>query len=419
MGNNNCLESYTFLIDEAHNLPDRMRSMYSAEILKSDVLKIQKLTRDTLPGMAKGLVLLNKQMLTMKKECLANNSEYLTFDEISEDFLSEVKTFAVKADLWLDRNHESKLRPALLEFYFNASIFINIATYFDSNYKFFIERIGSNDLCIRLFCMDPSPIFSALIKRSQSCVLFSATLTPIDYYQTLLFDDTINPFSIVLSSPFPFKNFGLFVYTPIKTTYVQRAHFYKDIAKAIQTTITCKQGNYIIYFPSYAYMETVLELFTKDNQKNDIIVQTPHMSEEQRQEFIDSFTIESKTIGFAVMGGIFGEGIDLVDNKLIGSIIISVGVPQVCPERNLIKTYYDSIDQSGFFKSYQMPGFNRVMQAAGRVIRSQTDKGVVILIDERFSRNDYLPLYPHEWKEYKIITSNSMLSEGLSDFWAH
>lgn len=409
---------FTFLIDEAHNLPDRLRSMYSAQILKTDVLKTQRIIRKKIPALSKSLTLLNRSMLGMKKDCIAQESVFLEFNQIQEAFLSQIRDFAVKADVWLDRNPESEIRSDLLEFYFTASIFITISTFFDANYKFFIERIGENDLCVRLFCMDPSPVFSTLMKRSRSCILFSATLSPVEYYQDILFNDTINPFSIVLPSPFPAANLGLFLYSAIKTTYRERDRYYGAVAGLVRDIVNSKKGNYIIYFPSYAYMNTIVEIMKiKDIPVPDIIVQKRHMTESDKQAFLDSFTHESSVTGFAVMGGIFGEGIDLDGKKLIGAVIVSVGIPQIGPERDLIKGYYDALDNSGFFKSYQMPGFNRVMQAAGRVIRTQTDKGVVILVDARFTRPEYTSLFPLEWQRFSIIRSAQNLRTGLREFW--
>ncbi|MCP3872307.1 MAG: ATP-dependent DNA helicase [Desulfobacteraceae bacterium] len=411
--NPNC----TFLIDEAHNLPDRLKSMYSAQLIKTDVLKTQRLVRELLPGISKSLVKINRHMLKMKKQCIAEHASFLEFDQIPEDFMAEIKEFAVKTDIWLDQNKDSDIRPDLLDFYFNVSIFLIIAGYFDSNYKFYIERINENDLNVRLFCMDPSPIFSSLIKRSHSSIMFSATLFPIDYYKDILFEDTVDPFSIMLPSCFPKENFGLFVYSPIKTTFKERHNYYNDIANTIQDVINSKQGNYIVYFPSYAYMNTVVDILVEQKDLPQILVQTPNMTESERQEFLNTFTDKNNMIGFAVMGGIFGEGIDLTGNLLIGAIIVSVGIPQICPERDLIKAYYDTIDNSGFYKSYQMPGFNRVMQAAGRVVRSETDKGIVILIDNRFTRQDYRSLFPDEWQEYSIIHTAQSLKNKLHTFW--
>ncbi len=408
----------TFLIDEAHNLTDRLRSMYSADLYKSDVLSTQRALRDIAPDIAAGLVAVNKEMLKLRRECADADRQFITFDALPEELMRKTRAFAGLADLWLDRNREdSPVRSQLLDFYFKTNIFLVISGFFNDNYNFMIERSGQHDLIARIFCMDPSPIFSDLIERCRSGIFFSATLSPMDYYQQMLFADKIEPFSIVLPSPFPQKNLGLFLHKGIHTIYRKRDRYYQEIADLIQQTVKLKKGNYMVYFPSYAFMHAVVDLLNEDDFQGDFQIQQPYMTEDERQNFLDAFLPDSTITGFAVMGGIFGEGIDLTGERLIGAIIISAGVPQVCPEQELIRTYFDDADGNGFFKSYQMPGFNRVMQAAGRVIRTDTDRGVVILVDERFNRSDYRCLFPPEWQDVKTVSSTSQLAEGISRFW--
>lgn len=407
-----------FLIDEAHNLTDRLRSMYSSHLIKSDVLAMQRLLREIHPKMAAALAAVNKTMIQLRKQCEEAQEQFIAFDEPNDDFMQEVRNFAGLADLWLDRNRDdSPERAALLDFYFQINMFTVISSYFDDNYNFNVERSGQNDLIVRLFCMDPSPIFSDLISRCQSGIFFSATLSPVDYYQQMLFGDEIEPFSIDLPSPFPREHLGLFVHRGIKTSYKERHRYYEKIADLIRQTIGLKKGNYMVYFPSYAFLYEVMEHLSEKELDTDILVQTPNMTEEARSDFLDRFSGDSPVTGFAVMGGIFGEGIDLTGDRLIGALIISPGVPQVCPEQELIRTYFDQSDGSGFFKSYQMPGFNRVMQAAGRVIRTDADKGIVVLVDDRFSRPDYQCLFPPEWQGFITVSSTSQLTEGIKRFW--
>lgn len=411
-------QKVTFLIDEAHNLHDRLRSMYSAALFKTDVLKTQKLIREDSPDLSKSLVAINKLMIKMKRQCKEDHDHFFQSDEIPEDLLSEIRTFSRKADLWLDRNSEdSDIRSGLLDFFFQANVFINIAGYFDTNYKFYVQSIKGNDLIVRLFCMDPSPIFSDLIKRGHSSILFSATLSPVDFHREILFNDTIQPYSIDLPSPFPKENFGLFLHQGIKTSYRDRPRYYKKIAALICDVINSKNGNYMIYLPSYAFLNSIIELIDKNDIENNILIQYPNMTEPERQDFLDIFSSGDAVAGFVVMGGIFGEGIDLTGDHLIGAVIVSPGIPQICPERNLIKNYYDKKDHSGFYKSYQMPGFNRVMQAAGRVIRTDKDKGVVVLVGERFNRQDYRVLFPYEWEDVCVVSDTANLKINLNKFW--
>lgn len=407
-----------FLIDEAHNLHERLRSMYSATLLKSDVLSTQRIIRDALPDIARTLVNINKKMLKFRRRCIDEGIAFFDCDAVPEDLLSDIREFSGRADLWLDRNtEESAMRTVLMDFFFQANIFLTISTYFDDNYRFYVEQIGETDLLIRLYCLDPSPIFSDLIHRARSAVMFSATLSPFDYHRSILFNDTVHPFYLDLGSPFPRKNLGLFVHRGIRTAYRVREYYYKDIAELIQQVTGIRDGNYLVYFPSYAFMETIYSILAEDETPRDILMQEHNMSEEERQAFLDTFTPDSSVTGFAVMGGIFGEGIDLTGNRLIGAVIIGPGVPQICPERDLIREYYDGVDRSGFFKSYRMPGFNRVMQAAGRVIRTDTDKGIVILVDERFNHPDYQCLFPPEWHHARSISDTDTLSGEIQNFW--
>jgi len=421
-------QKFTFLIDEAHNLHDRLRSMYSAVLTRSDILTVQRLLRDENPGLSRILVNINRQFTRLTPS--------VTLNEIPDELLSELKTFAARADQWLNQNREeNETRAIVLDFYFKANIFLTIATYWDTNYKFYLEDLNKTghlnkngqlnenapsskkDLVLKLYCLDPSPIFSDLIQRGRSSILFSATLTPIDYHREMLFNQDTHPYAIDLASPFSRDHLGLFLYPGVETRYTKRAGYYHKIARLISRIVQSRQGNYLIYFPSYAFLNDVFQFIEKDDLNTEVLIQSRHMSETQRQDFLDAFSKGDPVTGFVIMGGIFGEGIDLTGEQLIGAVIISPGIPQICLERDLIRNYYDEKDHSGFFKSYQMPGFNRVMQAAGRVIRTHEDKGIVILMDERFSRQDYRRLFPEEWTGAKVIEDSNHLTTELETFW--
>lgn len=411
-------QKFTFLIDEAHNLHDRLRSMYSASLLRSDILTVQRLLREVNPNLSKILVDINRQFTHLKGHCKKEGAPFSIADTIPDKLLSKLKTFAGRADKWLDQNREeNEIRAGLLDFYFKANIFLTIATYWDTNYKFYLEQLNDNELIIKLYCLDPSPIFSDLIQRGQSSILFSATITPIDYHREMLFNQETNPYAIDLPSPFSQNHLGLFIYPGVVTRYTKRAGYYHHISQLICRIVQSRQGNYLIYFPSYAFLNDVFQRIDKDDLNTDVLIQSPNMSETQRQAFLDAFSTGHPITGFVVMGGIFGEGIDLTGEQLIGAVIVSPGIPQICLERDLIRNYYDEKDHSGFLKSYQMPGFNRVMQAAGRVIRSYDDKGIVILMDDRFDRQDYRRLFPEEWNGVKVLKDPDHLTTELKTFW--
>jgi DNA excision repair protein ERCC-2 len=313
-----------------------------------------------------------------------------------------------------------------------ASAFLNISRFFDSHYRFFIEKKGDHEINTRLFCMDPSPIFSRLIHSTCSAILFSATFFPTAHYQAILFGtkengtdpsptprgaETILPYSIVLPSPFPKENFKVLIHSHIRTTYRARQRSFKEVAGIITQTVNTRAGNYMVYFPSYAYMNAVVNILEQEGGVPGIQVQTVQMTEPEREAFLHHFTLDSQVTGFAVMGGIFGEGIDLGGDRLIGVIVVGVGLPQICPEQDQIRAYYEARNQDGFFNAYLMPGFNRVMQATGRLIRTETDRGVVVLLDERFLRQDYTTLFPEEWRPYETISDCLELKEKLLTFW--
>ena len=408
-----------FLIDEAHNLQDRLRDMYSARILKSQVLDIHHTLKDPLPTLARSLVEINKALQQLTAECRDQPGPALILDKLPERLITALGDFAARADLWLEINRQpSELRTALMEFYFTASGFLSAAGFIDDHYTVFAELKGESDLAVNICCVDPSSIFSHLLERCRACVMFSATLHPVEYHQQLLLGDTASPFSIALPSCFPREHLGLFIHTGIETTYHKRSAFYDDIAELILEVIQVRKGNYMVYFPSYAYLNAVFKCVqSRQPEADGFRIQHRDMTEEQRQEFMDAFGRGTPVTGFAVMGGIFGEGIDLTGDRLIGAMIISPGVPQITPERDLVREYYDDFEDSGFFKAYQMPGFNRVMQAAGRVIRTETDRGIVILVDRRFARNDYRCLFPLEWHDPVLAVNTHELIGQLQAFW--
>ncbi|WDP88457.1 MAG: ATP-dependent DNA helicase [Desulfobacter sp.] len=411
----------TFLMDEAHNLPDRLRSMYSADLDRESVLGAQDILRDAVPALAKGLVDLQKEMVR-----LGRGNRFQALTDLPAPFMDALDAFADKAEIWLDSHQDAPLREQVLEIFYPVNGFLNLARHFGGHYRLFVQAPGGNDITIRLFCLDPAPIFSELIKRCASAVLFSATFFPFAYYQQVLFGDPASgpkPHFISLPSPFPRENFKLAVHTRIKTTYRMRGQFYRDVAKMIVHAAALRQGNTLVFFSSYAYMEAVLDLIDPEGLPGPIQIQSPSMDETRRREFLDNFTPGARITGFAVMGGIFGEGIDLEGDRLTTVMVVGVGLPQVNPEQEEIRAYYDAIftgetgdGMDGFFIAYQMPGFSRVLQAVGRLIRNSTDRGLALLMDDRFVRPDYLSLFPAEWTGFDTISAPGHLAPILESF---
>lgn len=262
-------------------------------------------------------------------------------------------------------------------------------------------------------------MLSVPLERSQATVFFSATLLPMDYFMKLLTGDVDHP-KRIFQSPFPQENVCLLIHNQISTKYAQRADSYAAIAEAIEIICSTHVGNYLVYFPSYAYLTAVLELLKARLPDEQLLVQDRAMTEAERETFLAQFSANNQEtlVGLAVMGGIFGEGIDLVGERLIGVVVVGVGVPQVCLENDLIKDYFHLQNVSGFAYAYQYPGFNRVLQATGRVIRTETDRGIIVLIDDRFTHARYRNLFPSHWRGYQVVRNTSEVKDKLARFWS-
>lgn len=412
-------EPYIFLVDEAHNLPDRAREMYSAELDKQTVLELQRALKTPLPALAKLLEPINKTLLEIRKTCQAEDKTALVAHELPESLLRAIRAFSQKAEDWLALNQPADFRPALLDFYFACLNYQRTAEYFDTFYVSYFERQGQSNLRAKLFCLNPAPMLAARLERARATIFFSATLLPMDYFMKLLTGAANHPWR-VFQSPLPQENACLLIHDKISTKYDQRADSYAAIAEAIIATCAARAGNYLVYFPSHAYLKAVHDILCQTLPENQLLVQDRAMSEAERETFLERFSVGSgqTLVGLAVMGGIFGEGIDLVGERLIGVVIVGVGVPQIGLERDLIKQYFDEQNGSGFAYAYQYPGFNRVLQATGRVIRTETDQGVIVLIDERFTHARYRQLFPAHWKTYQVVRNVSEMEGKLGRFWS-
>ena len=412
-------EPYIFLVDEAHNLPDRARAMYSAELEKEKVLQLQRALKPSAPGLAKKLGEVNKLLLEKRKACEGEGRDVLIEHELPEALLKAIREFVNKAEDWLVQNQVAEFRQELLEFYFLCSNYLRTADYFDTFYVSYFERVGQSNLRAKLFCLDPAPMLTVPLERSRSTIFFSATLLPMDYFMKLLTGAAEHPRRI-FHSPFPLENVCLLVHNKISTKFVHRADSYDAIAEAIETVLNTHVGNYLVYFPSYVYLNEVVERLKGRLPAEQLLVQERGMTEEARDAFLAQFSSanEETLVGFAVMGGVFGEGIDLVGERLIGVVVVGVGLPQLGLERDLIKGYFDQHSASGFAYAYQYPGFNRVLQATGRVIRTDTDQGIIVLIDERFAQAHYRQLFPSHWRDYKIVKNTQEMKDHLTRFWS-
>ena len=378
---------YLFLIDEAHNLVERGRQMYSAELCKEDFLAVKKLVKGEAPRFAKRLEACNKILLAMKKEC----ENYKVLDNISH-FGIQLMNVLSETDRYLEECVDKEVRETVLDFYFQVRSFLNIYDGLDENYVVYTEYQENGRFVLKLFCVNPAANLQKCLDKGNSAVFFSATLLPIQYYKRLLSTEKDN-YAVYIDSSFDTKKRLLMNGVDVSTRYAMRSReMYQRYATYIFRVVKAKMGNYLIFFPSYRFMEDVYQEFTQllasDEEEMELVIQQKHMDEEERENFLRAFEMgrEKSLIGFGVLGGIFSEGIDLTNEKLIGTLIIGTGLPQVCNEREILKSYFDQKGLYGFDYAYRYPGMNKVLQAAGRVIRTEDDRGVILLLDERFQK---------------------------------
>lgn len=429
-------EKYLFLVDEAHNLVDRSREMYSATLYKEDILAVKKIMKPHNQAIARTLDKCNKAMLDFKRECenysVCESVGVLTFYLMR--LVSQMEEF-------FEKPREFPDKKTVLDFYFELRNFVNIYDLVDENYVIYDEMQEDGRFMIKLFCVDPSKNLQKCIDKSVSTIFFSATLLPINYYKRLLSTKEDN-YAIYAQSTFDETQRLLAFGRDVSTKYTRRGPAeYEKIARYIRAAIRSKKGNYMVFFPSYKMMQDVYDVFVCVERESDtrsgvavsdepniaeesleesltIIMQHSNMNEAEREEFLQAFEQEDggTLVAFCVMGGIFGEGIDLKNDRLIGAVIVGTGLPQISNEREILKQYYDKQGLSGFDYAFRYPGINKVLQAAGRVIRTQEDRGIIVLLDERFLQSDYNALYPREWKN-RIVGNVETVDAEICKFW--
>ena len=404
---------YLFLVDEAHNLVERGRTMYSADLYKEDFLIVKKLVKERSPKLAKQLQKCNQILLGYKREC----EQYQYHENISE-FVFALMRLAGEYEIFLQKNREFEDRDTVLNLYFQIRHFLEISERLDENYVIYSEH-EEERFKIRLYCVDPSGNLQTRLDKGRSTIFFSATLLPIQYYKNLLSTREDN-YAVYAKTVFEPHQQLILIGNDVTSRYTQRSEKqYERMAEYIYQTGMQKKGNYIVFFPSYKMMEDVYEKFLAKNlAQMDCILQTSGMKEADREQFLEEFTVvrQRSMIAFCVMGGIFGEGIDLKEEQLIGAMIIGTGLPQIGNEREILKQFYDGRSGNGFDYAYLYPGMNKVLQAAGRVIRTVSDVGVIELLDERFLRREYQELFPREWERFEVCHAGNV-AEKLRQFW--
>ncbi|MCL1835104.1 MAG: ATP-dependent DNA helicase [Oscillospiraceae bacterium] len=437
---------YVFLVDEAHNLADRAREMYSAGISKRNLLALKKTLglkagtgrkrkktaaeapggqeaeagrrgkKGEYEGLRETLVNINKLLLDMKREC--GDAAFAVRKDAPGELKELLELFSYQFSEWLSKNPEPD--QAALETYFDVLSYLAVAELYDENYSTMMESGYGGEFTVKLFCADPAGLLSGRFALGRSGVLFSATLTPGRYFIDVLGGDGDSNY-LTLPSPFPTENLLVLVADNISTKYKDRDGSYENIADLIHVAASGKAGKYIAYFPSYSYLSNVYAVFCEKYPKVSTARQSPGMTEGERSEFLalfeDDGCAESEAfVAFCVLGGVFSEGVDLAGDKLIGAIITGVGLPQVNRELDVVRDQYGGPGR-GYDFAYRYPGMNKVLQAAGRVIRSESDRGVVLLIDERFSSRSYRTLFPPHWNDSRVVRDTRELAEALGGFW--
>lgn len=410
---------YIFLIDEAHNLVERGREMYSAEISRQTLFTLRKKIRKHFPKLARALDKASRQMLELEEDLKASQNPYQVLYNPGVLPVTFLTISGELEEILEEKNLEEELRKEILEFYFVVRDFLNVSELVDENYVVYTECFGENDFRLRLFCVNPAANLSEYLKKGRSAVFFSATLFPMLYYRELLTTET-NAYGIYVQSPFSAKNRRILIGSDVSSRYTRRNHTeYRKIAEYISRCVWQRQGNYMVFFPSYRLMEDVYQVYEEEFSVDWVrcIRQNSDMTEREREEFLEEFqSREGTLVGFCVLGGIFSEGVDLTGESLIGAIIVGTGLPQIGSEREILKEYYDRKKQSGFDYAYRYPGMNKVLQAAGRVIRTKEDRGVILLLDDRFLGRDYGEIFPREWKDRSSCRLNTV-EEAVSRFW--
>lgn len=423
---------YVFLIDEAHNLVERGRDMYSAVLRKEDFLELKRTVKAYDERIAKNLDKCNKELLALKREC-----ENYKVEEYIDPFVRALTRLGAAIDDYLEDHEDSPVRSEILKFYFEVSHFLEMYELLDENYVTYSELESDGSFILKLFCVNPAKNLRECMMRGRSTILFSATLLPIGYYKRLLGADE-GDYEVYAKSVFRPEKLGLYIGSDVTSRYTRRGdEEYYRIASYIHEIVRQRHGNYMLFFPSHAFLRHVYEIYMhyfNGDGAVECIVQEDYMNEQAREDFLNRFTgnedcdlhaliqmeieveEDKSLLGFCVMGGIFSEGIDLKNDSLIGAVIVGTGLPQVCNERELLKNYFDSWGENGFDYAYRYPGINKVLQAAGRVIRTADDFGIVALLDERFLSPAYQRLFPREWQNYETVTVDR-IGRRIERFW--
>lgn len=400
------------LVDETHNLVERSKDMYSASLSMSTFLKAKEAEKSV--GNRK-----IKNALARLNRIYQNYDENYEFgqtkvDDFAEELYGELNHF-VNVYQEISKEQNDLIKKVFTDLYIEVNQFLKISDLVNDRFLLYVNK-KKDDLILKIYCLDASRFLAATASRVNSTIFFSATLSPLDFYLNVLGGDN-NSSSAILESPFPKENLKLLIAPKISTRYVNRSKSYNDVAEYLKTFVSAKTGNYFIYLPSYEYLDNILPLLDFD-ENVEVFIQKKEMTEIEKNEIISHFkeNNERTIVGLAIIGGAFGEGIDLVGDSLIGVAVVGIGLPKINFESNQIVDYYRLNEINGFNYAYTYPGMNKVMQAVGRLIRTESDRGAALLIDERYMWNDYKSLFKEEWSEYEVVLNTKELEQSLQNF---
>lgn len=409
-------KDYLFLIDEAHNLVSRSREMYSAELSRGQLLMMKKLLKKKHAPLTRAINKVIDEFDKLDELCISEEKEFISQPAYVDSMEKVIFRLTEKIGEWLPQNQELPELNQLLDIYFSLLNYLKIGEFYDDHYCTYIRK-RNREVSIKLFCLDPSYLLAQKLSMANASILFSASFTPLSYYKDILGGEE-DSLTYRIPNPFPEENQQLLIARYVQTTYRERENSLDYLVESLTTMIQQKMGNYLFFFPSYAYLDMVYDAFKKKNPAIQTLIQQIDMNEQEREQFLAAFIPDPKEtlIGFCVLGGVFSEGIDLKGNRLIGTAVISVGLPQINEEQELIKNYFDE-QGLGFQYAYQIPGMNKVLQAAGRVIRDAADRGVVLLLDQRFASPAYQRLVPPHWYRAQVLPTIHHLEKNIQAFW--
>lgn len=402
------------LVDEAHNLVQRSRDMYSASVSQKLFQTLWTQCVKVRPSVKREITRIQDLFQEFELELL--DVDFTAYDEINDYLLTLLKRLLNKLDQALASEIKIPNRNQLMESYFPLVQFVKIAEFFDEDSRFLLER-RERDVIASISCLDASKHVHQRIKESiEACTFFSATLEPITYYKNLLTQN--HGQDVKMASAFSQKHLLLLCNDTISTRYANRKDSLTDLCLLAQALVSGKKGNYILFFPSYEYLKMVADILTFEEDV-DVLIQTRDMTVQDRADTMTMFKNGSHRtqVGLFVMGGAFGESIDLIGDMLSGVMIIGVGLPALSPLNNILRSHFDHSYHHGFDYAYTYPGLNKVIQAVGRLIRTETDRGVAILVDDRFGSRKYHHLFPKEWSHIQYCETPEEIQERIRAFW--